>query len=51
MFTQLDDDDQEFVVACANCSNNKMEAKYNSHEGECLVIVLDVIFMVAQSFW
>jgi hypothetical protein len=51
MFIQLDDDGQEFVVACASCSNNKMEAKYNSHEGECLAIVLDVIFMVAQSFW
>jgi hypothetical protein len=39
MLTQLDDDGGEFVVAYASQSNNKMEAKYNSHEGECLVIV------------
>ncbi len=28
MFTQLDDDDQEFMVAYVSRSNNKMEAKY-----------------------
>jgi hypothetical protein len=39
MLTQLDDDGQEFVVAYASQSNNKMEAKYNSYEGECLVVV------------
>jgi hypothetical protein len=51
MFTQLDDDGQKFVVAYAICSNDKMEAKYSSYEGECLAIVSDVIFMVAQSLW
>jgi hypothetical protein len=39
MLTQLDDDGREFVVAYANWSNNKMEAKYNSYERECLVVV------------
>jgi len=39
--TQLDDG-QEFVVAYANWSNNKTEAKYNSYEGECLVVVWGV---------
>ncbi len=39
MFTQLDDDGQKFMVAYVNQSNNKMEAKYNSYEGECLTIV------------
>jgi hypothetical protein len=39
MFTQLDDDGWEFVVAYATQSNNKIEAKYNSYEGECLVVI------------
>jgi hypothetical protein len=39
MFTQVDDDGREFVVACASRSNNKMEAKYNSYERECIVVV------------
>jgi hypothetical protein len=39
MFTQLDDDGQKFVVAYANRSNNKTEAKYSSYEKECLVVV------------
>jgi hypothetical protein len=39
VFTQLDDDGQKFMVAYVNQSNNKMEAKYNSYEGECLTIV------------
>jgi hypothetical protein len=37
VFTQLDDDGREFVVAYANQSNKKME--YSSYEGECLVVV------------
>jgi hypothetical protein len=41
-FTQLDDDGQEFVVAYANWSNNKTNAKYNSYEGECLAIIFIV---------
>ncbi len=45
-FTQLDDDGQKFVVAYASSSNNKMEAKYNSYEGECLTII-----WVVSSFW
>ncbi len=54
MFTQLDDDGQKFVVAYVSRFNNKMEAKYNSYEGECLAVVglfyhSDVIFMVAHS--
>jgi hypothetical protein len=39
MLTQLDDNGWEFVVAYASWSNNKMEAKYSSYEGECLTIV------------
>jgi hypothetical protein len=39
MFTQLDDDGQKFMVAYVSLSNNKMETKYNSYEGECLTIV------------
>jgi len=39
MFTQFDDDGQEFVVAYVSRSNNKIEAKYSSYEGECLVVV------------
>ncbi len=39
MLTQVNDDGREFVVACASRSNNKMGAKYNSYEGECLVVV------------
>jgi hypothetical protein len=39
VFTQLDDDGKKFVVAYVNCSNNKIEAKYSSYEGECLVVV------------
>ncbi len=42
MFTQLDDDGAEFVVAYASWSNNKTKAKYSSYEGECLVVVLVV---------
>jgi hypothetical protein len=51
MFIQLDDDGQEFAVAYVICSNDKTESKYSSYEGECLAIVSDVIFMVAQSLW
>ncbi len=38
MLTQLDDG-RKFVVAYANWSNNKMEGKYSSYEGECLIVV------------
>ncbi len=46
VFTQFDDDSQKFVVACGNRSNNKIEAKYNSYEGECLIVVWG-----DSSFW
>jgi hypothetical protein len=36
---QVDDDGWKYVVACASRSNNKMEAKYNPYEGECLIVV------------
>jgi hypothetical protein len=36
MFTQFDDDGQEFDVAYASESNNKMKAKYRSYEWEVL---------------
>jgi len=39
VLTQLDDDGGMFVVAYTNQSNNKMKAKYNSYDGECLAIV------------
>jgi hypothetical protein len=42
VFTQLDDDGKNFMVAYANWSNNKMEAKYSSYEGECFVVVCAV---------
>jgi hypothetical protein len=39
MFTQLDDDNWEFVLTYANQSNNKTKTKYNLYEKECLTIV------------
>jgi hypothetical protein len=39
MLTQFDDDGQKFMVAYVSLSNNKMEAKYNSYERECLTVV------------
>jgi len=39
VLTQFDDDGREFVVAYTSRSNNKMKAKYSSHEGECLGVV------------
>jgi hypothetical protein len=56
MLTQLDDDDQEFVVAYVNQSNNKKKAKYNSYMKETALHLFrlfhhfDIIFMVAHSF-
>jgi hypothetical protein len=44
MFTQLDDDGQEFVVAYANRSNNKIEVKYYSYEGECITLLFVQFF-------
>jgi hypothetical protein len=44
MFTQLNDDGWEFVVAYANWSSNKTKAKYSSYEGECFAIIWVVFF-------
>jgi hypothetical protein len=44
MLTQLDDDGRKFMVAYVNRSNNKIEAKYNSYERECLVVVWAISF-------
>jgi hypothetical protein len=57
MFTQLDDDGQEFVVVYANRSNKKIEIKYSSYEGECIALLFgqfflsSVICMVAHLCW
>ncbi len=56
MLTQLDDDGAEIMEVYAHQSNNKIKAKYNSYEGECLTIVwaiysLCVICMVPHLFW
>jgi flagellar biosynthesis/type III secretory pathway M-ring protein FliF/YscJ len=56
MFTQLDDDDQGFMVAYASQFNNKLKTKYNSYEKNALWLFglshhLFVIFMVAHSLW
>ncbi len=45
MLTQLDDDEQKFVMAYVSRSNNKIEAKYNLYEGECLVVWVVLLFM------
>jgi hypothetical protein len=37
VLTQCDDEGKEFVVAYANHSNNVVESRCNSYEGECLV--------------
>jgi hypothetical protein len=39
IFTQLDDNGWQFVMAYANWFNNKTKEKYNLYEGECLVVV------------
>jgi hypothetical protein len=51
MLTQFDDDIQEFMMAYAKGSNNKMKVKYYSYVGECIVVVsanfhYSIIFMV-----
>ncbi len=56
MLIQLNDDAQEFLVAYINRFDNKMEAKYNSYEGESALQLFglfhhfDVIFMIVHSF-
>ncbi len=50
MFTQLDDDGQEFMVEYVSWSNNKMEVKYNSYERECLAIVWAIFFHFGAIF-
>jgi hypothetical protein len=39
VFTQLDEDGWKFVGAYVTWSNNKTKAKYNSYEGDFLVVV------------
>jgi hypothetical protein len=39
VFTKLNDDCWEFVMAYASQSKNKIEVKYNLYEGECLIVV------------
>jgi hypothetical protein len=39
VLTQCDDEGKEFVVAYASHSNNAMESRYSSYEGECLATV------------
>jgi hypothetical protein len=46
MLTQLNDNGLKFVMVYVSWSNNKIEAKYNSYEGECLVVA-----WVVFSFW
>ncbi len=38
VLTQCDDEGKEFVVAYASRSNNVVESRYSSYEGECLVV-------------
>jgi hypothetical protein len=45
MLTQLDDDERKFVMAYVSWSNNKIKAKYNLYEGECLVVWVVLLFM------
>ena len=42
VLTQKDDAGREYVIANASRSNNDVEAKYSSYEGECLAIVWGV---------
>ncbi len=37
--TQLGNGGQNFVVAYASQSNNKIDAKYNLYEGNCFIVV------------
>jgi len=39
LLTQLDNDNQKFIMAYASWSNNKTNVKYNTYEKEYLVIV------------
>jgi hypothetical protein len=39
LFTQFDDDNQKFIMAYDNWSNNKTNVNYNSYEKECFIIV------------
>jgi hypothetical protein len=43
LFTQLDDDGWKFIITYVSWSNNKMEAKYSSYEGKCLIVVVWIV--------
>ncbi|CAM6111296.1 unnamed protein product [Calypogeia fissa] len=42
VLTQQDEQKKEFVVAFASRSNNAVESRYSSYEGECLTVVWTV---------
>jgi hypothetical protein len=44
VYTQLNDDDQDFVVPYVNQSNNKIETKYNS----CMKGTFIVVWVVSS---
>jgi len=50
VLTQCDDEGKEFVVACANRSNNAVESCYSSYEGECLAMVWAVAHFMCYFF-
>jgi hypothetical protein len=43
IFSQLDEEGKEYVIAYASRNNNKVESNYSSYEGECLIVVWAVI--------
>jgi hypothetical protein len=44
IFGQLNEEGKEYVIAYASQKNNKAKNNYSSYEGECLVVVWDVIY-------
>ncbi len=43
IFSQLDEENKEYVIAYASRSNNKAKSNYSSYKGECLVVVWAII--------
>ena len=54
VLTQKDDNGKEYAIAYTSRSNNDVETKYSSYEGECLAIVWAVAYfrpyLYGQSF-